>query len=143
MGKYRILSEQFEAFQEYLRDEEREQSTIEKYLRDVREFAAWLSGGEALRERVTAWKEHLLSQNFRPETINGKLSALNKFFAFLGWEDCRVKYLKIQRRLFRGTEKELTKEEYLRLLETADALGKKRLTLLIKRSVLQASGHQK
>ena len=132
MGKYRILSEQFEAFQEYLRDEEREQSTIEKYLRDVREFAMWLAGGEVTKERVAAWKEYLTAQNLRPETINGKLSALNKFFAFLGWEDCRVKYLKIQRRLFRSTEKELTKEEYLRLLETADASGKKRLALLIE-----------
>lgn len=132
MGKYVIVTEQFEAFEEYLRNEERERSTTEKYLRDVREFAAWLTGGEAAKERVTAWKEHLTAKGFRPETVNGKLSALNKFFSFLGWEHCRVKYLKIQRRLFRGTEKELTKEEYLRLLETADVLGKKRLALLIE-----------
>ena len=56
MGKYVIVTEQFEAFEEFLRNEERERSTTEKYLRDVREFAAWLAGGEAAKERVTAWR---------------------------------------------------------------------------------------
>ena len=48
------------------------------------------------------------------------------------WPECRAKYLKIQRKMFRSPEKELTKTEYLRLLETADALGKARLGLLIE-----------
>ena len=60
------------------------------------------------------------------------MSALNKFFVFMRWLECRIKYLKIQKKLFRGTEKELTKGEYVRLLETADALRKNRLALLIE-----------
>lgn len=43
-----------------------------------------------------------------------------------------MKYLKIQRKMFRSPERELAKGEYLRLLETADALGKVRLRLLIE-----------
>ena len=43
-----------------------------------------------------------------------------------------MKYLKIQRKLFRGTERELTKAEYIRLLETANSGGKVRLALLIE-----------
>ena len=51
---------------------------------------------------------------------------------FMGWQELRIKYLKIQRKLFRGTEKELTREEYMRLIETAGDFGKARLALLIE-----------
>ncbi|MCI8479242.1 MAG: tyrosine-type recombinase/integrase [Oscillospiraceae bacterium] len=127
-----LEKKQLEKFYDYLLAEEREPSTIEKYLRDAREFMVWLAGEAVAKERVSAWKEHLKYQRFQPETINGKLSALNKLFRFLGWEDCRVKYLKIQRRLFRSTEKELTKDEYVRLLDTAQDLGRERLALLME-----------
>ena len=68
----------------------------------------------------------------RPRTVNAMLIALNRFFAFLGWQDCRVKLLKVQRRLFRSAEKDLSREEYLRLIETAQAEGKERLALLME-----------
>ena len=83
-------------------------------------------------ETVTGWKRYLYAEGYKPETINSKLSALNKFFSFMGWPELRTRYLKIQRKLFRGTEKELTKEEYTHLLETANRLGKPRLALLIE-----------
>ncbi len=67
-----------------------------------------------------------------PVTINAKLSALNGLFYFLGWEDCRVKFLKIQRRLFREERRELTRGEYDRLLETARSMGRERLALLME-----------
>ena len=131
MGK-RIITEQLAVFRGYLREEEREQSTIEKYLRDIRAFAIWAGEREISKELSAAWKEHLKLECYAPETINSKLSALNKFLLFLGQEDCRVKYLKIQRKLFRSTEKELTREEYLRLIETARDQGKERLSLLME-----------
>ena len=127
-----LKEEKLMAFRLYLREEEREEGTIEKYLRDIRAFAVWAGGREVNKELTASWKEHLKGEGFQPETVNGKLSALNKFLRFLGWEDCRVRYLKIQRRLFRSTEKELTKEEYVRLLETADTQGKTRLALLME-----------
>lgn len=127
-----LKEEQLTRFRTYLLEEEREAATIEKYLRDIRIFAAWAGCREIHKELTASWKEHLKKEGFQAETINGKLSALNKFFRFLGWEECRVKYLKIQRRLFRSRERELTREEYLRLLETAEALGRTRLALLIE-----------
>ena len=138
MGKHIITGEQFAVFRGFLREEEREQGTIEKYLRDIRIFAVWAGEREINKELTASWKEHLKAEGFRPETINGKLSAVNKFFRFLGWEDCRVKYLKIQRRLFRRADKNLTKEEYKRLVETADSSGKERLALLME--VICATG---
>ena len=129
----RILTmNQFELFQQHLVGEEREQSTIEKYMREVRLFQTWLMERSVTTEIVASWKSYLRTEGYQPETINSKLSALNKFFRFLGWMECRIKYLKIQRKLFRGTERELTKAEYIRLLETANRGGKVRLALLIE-----------
>ena len=128
----KIGAGQLAAFRRWLLEEEREPATIEKYLREVRAFAAWLEGAPVTKEGATAWKARLTASGFQPGTVNGKLSALNKFFAFLGWSDCRVKYLKIQRRVFRSSERELSREEYARLLETARALGRERLALLIE-----------
>ena len=132
MKNYILTNRQIVSFRRHLTQEEREQSTIEKYVRDVKLFEAWLSGRRVTAEIVTDWKDYLRTKGYKPETINAKLSALNKFFAFMRWLECRIKYLKIQKRLFRGTEKELTKGDYVRLLETADTLRKNRLALLIE-----------
>lgn len=124
--------EQIREFSRYLREEERETATIDKYSRDVKDFFIWLKDREISRERMGDWRGYLLQAGRKPVTINGKLSALNKFFSFLGRNDCRIKYLKIQRRLFRSTEKQLSKQEYIRLMETAHSLGRERLALLME-----------
>ena len=124
--------EQIREFSRYLREEERETATIDKYSRDVKDFFIWLKDREISRERMGEWRGYLLQAGRKPVTINGKLSALNKFFSFLGRNDCRIKYLKIQRRLFRSTEKQLSKQEYIRLMETAHSLGRERLALLME-----------
>lgn len=127
-----ITAEQVESFYQHLREDEREPATIRKYLRDVAEFAAWTEGKPVCKEAVIRWKEHLQRSGQQPVTVNGKLSALNRFFAFAGWPDCRVKHLRIQRRMFRSTARDLTREDYTRLVETAQALGRDRLALLIE-----------
>ena len=60
------------------------------------------------------------------------LVSLNRFFGFLGWYDCQVKTLRIQRRLFREDSKELTREEYARLVSAAQSSGRERLVLLLE-----------
>ena len=127
-----INQAQLTAFERHLRLEEREPGTIEKYLRDVRAFAVWLGGEPLDKEAVVAWKEHLLASGYAPSTINSMLIAVNRFFHFQHWEELRVKTVRVQRRIFRSRERELTKEEYVRLLETAHALGRERLALLME-----------
>ena len=119
-------------FEEYLIQEEREKATIGKYLRDAECFLVWLGNRELSKKQVVLWKEELTEKQYSPITINGKLAAINKFLLFLGKSEYRVKYLKIQRRLFRSTERDLTKEEYTRLVETAFSDGKERLALLME-----------
>lgn len=78
------------------------------------------------------WKERLLRAGLSPATINAKLSAVNGLFRFLGWEDCRLRFFRVQRRLFRQPEKELTQQEYRRLTKAARASGQLRLELLMQ-----------
>ena len=129
----RYLSEgQTAAFARALRAAERSPGTIEKYLRDVCQFAAWTGGGAVSREGAAAWRDGLLERGYAPVTVNSMVAAVNQFFTFLGWEDCKVKALKIQRRLFRDDRRELTREEFQRLLDAAHGLGRERLALLLE-----------
>ncbi len=132
MDNYILTMNQFGLFQQHLAEEERELGTIEKYMREVKKFALWQGRRKVTKETVSEWKEQLRTAGYKPETVNGKLSAVNKFLSCMGWGECCVKYLKIQRRLFRSTGRELTKDEYTRLVETAQSLGKTRLALLIE-----------
>ena len=132
MGQHRITVQQIAAFESYLKREERSAGTIENYLRRVREFTAWLNGEEVDKERAGAWKLHLMSMGRSSGTINGALVAVNQFFKFLGWQECVVKGLRIQRKLFRDDRRELTRNEYERLLAAAHGLGRERLALLME-----------
>ena len=120
------------AYRHHLLLEEKSSLTIEKYLRDVRAFAVWLNGRIVTKETAAGWKEHLLDRHYAPVIINSMLAAINAFFRFVGWEDCRVKFLKIQRRMFREASRELSREEYDCLLSTAHTLGRDRLALLME-----------
>lgn len=127
-----ISSRLLEDFWARLRAEERAQSTIEKYQRDILSFCRYLEGQAVSKERAVGWKERLLRAGLSPATINAKLSAVNGLFRFLGWEDCRLRFFRVQRRLFRQPEKELTQQEYRRLTKAARASGQLRLELLMQ-----------
>ncbi len=132
MEKCQLTVEQIASYGQFLYREERSPGTIEKYLRDINTFVQWLGDRDVTKELTATWKSCLLEQGYAPVTINSMLSALNGLFKFLGWNECRVKLLKIQRRLFRDTNRELTRSEYDRLLATAKELGRDRLALLIE-----------
>ena len=132
MRNRKLKAEMVAAYDRYLCLEERAPGTREKYLRDIRQFAAWLDGRTVTKELAVAWKEYLLSQQYALSTINGVLAALNGLFCFFGWNECRVKPLKRQRSVFRSGERELTRGEYLRLLDTAKRAGNERLYLVME-----------
>ena len=127
-----VISAQLAAYAAHLREEECSRGTIEKYLRDVRTFAQWLGTRELTKETAVEWKEQLSAKGYAPVTINSMLSALNGFFTFIGRGDCHVKFLKIQRRMFRAESKALTREEYMRLVSAAEARGDARIALLLE-----------
>ena len=132
MKDHHVPQEHLSAFARRLAEEERSAGTVEKYLRDAGAFLEWLAGAPVSREAVTGWKAHLVRSGYRPATINSMLAALNAFLRFIGLEDCRVRALRVQRRLFQSEERELSRQEYQRLLDTARTLGRDRLALVME-----------
>ena len=132
MKNRQLTQQQIRAYARHLQLGEKSSATMEKYLRDIRAFACWLDGRDISKELTAEWKSHLVSQGYAPTTVNAMLSALNSLLDFLGLVECRVKFLKIQRRLFRDAGRELTKDDYQRLLNTAHKLGQERLGLLVE-----------
>ena len=133
MMKGKILTEEMaKAFEKYLRREEKSENTVKKYLRDVRAFAAYLNGAEVTKETVITFKSKLLGESYSVRSINSMLASLNGLFSFLGWEDCRVKSVKLQRQIYCPEEQELTKAEYMRLVNTAKQKGNERLNLILQ-----------
>lgn len=116
----RILSEEtvFD-FHEYLVLEEKSTATVEKYLRDVRAFHLFLDGQPVTKEQMMAYKKSLLERGYAVNSINSMLASLNSLLAYLGWTDCKVKNVKTQHKTYCTEDKELTKSEYLRLLDAA------------------------
>ncbi len=132
MGTYRLTGELIQQFQRNLWEEERSPGTVEKYLRDLENFRTWLDKRPINREAGTAWKSSLLARGLSPATVNTMITALNTFFRFAGWEELRVKSLRLQRQPFRKEERELSRQEYRRLLEAAQKSGRTRLLLLME-----------
>ena len=132
MEEKHITPELIAAYAAHLRRAERSAGTVENYLRHARALARWLDGAPVTKERAAGWKEHLLGEGYAPATINAMLAAVNGLFSFLGWGGLRVKFLKLQRQLFRDAARELTRPEYERLLSAAQAQGQERLALLME-----------
>ena len=126
----RIDPARLTAFQAELLRKEYSVGTAENYLRAVRAFARW-SGGAVERGLVLTWKAQLTAQ-YAPATVNAMLAGINRFFAFMGWPECKVKALRLQRRSFREAERELDRGEYRALVRTARTLGRERLALVME-----------
>ena len=126
----RIDPARLTAFQAELLRKEYSVGTAENYLRAVRAFARW-SGGEVERGLVLTWKAQLTAR-YAPATVNAMLAGINRFFAFMGWPECKVKALRLQRRSFREAERELDRGEYRALIRTARTLGRERLALVME-----------
>lgn len=133
MDGHCLTNEQILAFSTAFFQAERSQATVEKYLRSVRTFSLFLDGRPVTKDTVLAWKKYLQrEENYSPSTINASLAALNYLFNFLGWADCRTHYLKIQRRLFRETGRELDRADYEKLIAAALGLGRERIALVME-----------
>ena len=115
----------------YLREEEKSKATPEKYLRDVTAFLLWLDGEEADKSKVLSYKDYLI-EKYAPASVNSVLSSLNSFFDYCNRYELKVKTLKIQRRIFSDSKKELTKEEYRKLLVAAKSRENMKLYYLMQ-----------
>lgn len=116
MGDRILTRQHLHAFSEYLRQEEKSNATCQKYLRDAENLLRFLNGKPVTREVIAAWKEALVRNGYAARSVNSMLASVNSLLSFLSWQDCRVKNLRLQRQTYCAEGKELTRAEYLRLL---------------------------
>ena len=130
MKRLKLTENHIKKFENYLIKEEKSSATIEKYLRDINAFFAF-SGSEIDKNTVIAYKNKITSE-YAPRSVNSMLASINAFFTFLGWNELKVKALKLQQQIYCPEEKELTKAEYVRLCKTAERNGNERLSLILQ-----------
>lgn len=130
MGK-NIQFDKIIEFELYLKNEEKSIATIEKYIRDVKCFAKFADNSDISKQTVLEYKKKL-GESYAATSANSMIAALNSFLRFCGWHDLCVKQFKIQRQAYCTEEKELSRAEYISLLEAANANNNKRLNLIIQ-----------
>lgn len=118
MNRNMEYQDQLDKYIKYLIEEEKSRATVEKYMRDVRLFLAYLGNREINKETVIDYKQKLV-KTYAPASVNSMLVPLNGFLRFCNMPECCVKRLRIQRQIFQNEERELRKEEYQRLVKAA------------------------
>lgn len=132
MNGYALAADALAGFREHLILQEKSSATIEKYCRDAGDFLRFVKKNEITKETVIAYKQKLLEENYAVSSINSMLASVNCLLDFLGFRELRVKTVKMQRKIFCPEEKELTKEEYIRLVNAANRKGSERLCLILQ-----------
>ncbi len=127
----KLTVELINQFRNYLVNEEKSQATLEKYIRDITTFMAWLAGRMVDKAIVIEYKNTII-ESYAPTSANSMLSSINSFFMYMEWYDCKVKTFKIQKQIFANKDKELTKNDYEKLLRAAKSKNNEKLYLLMQ-----------
>lgn len=130
-GKRVITSRLIRDYCTWLNNCERSKETIRKYEYQLLQFKEFAEDQPVTKQMVILWKG-ILRETMAPVTVNGTLAALNGFFKYCGWEDCKARFLKIGNHAFCPESRELTKAEYQRLVEASIANGNERLAMLLE-----------
>ena len=131
--KKRVLSQSWlDEYMQWLQTEEKSCATIGKYKRDVLYFYEFVGKNSITKEDVLLYKQWLVDNHYAPSSINSMLASVNSLFMFLGWSECRVKTMRVQRQTYCPESKELSKEEYVKLIWAARRSGNKRMELLLQ-----------
>ena len=127
-----ITTEVITSFRSYLISEEKSEFTVDKYIRDADAFSAFLSGEPLSKEKVLAYKSYLMEcGKFADSSINSMISSIRALLKFIGRSDCAVSNLRIQELPFNPEEKNLTQDEFERLLDAAKDNRRLHLLLLV------------
>ncbi len=114
-----------------LQEDEKSKATILKYVHDLNMAAAYFNGRELTKTDIISWKDTLIGK-YAAATVNSILAALNGFLKHMGWNDLTVKPLKIQKAMFLEENRELTRDEYERLVHAAESAGNRRLSMVVQ-----------
>ncbi len=129
--EYEITAEDLESYRNNMLENEKSTATIEKYIRDILAFCRWNHNQSINRIQILEWKQYLVSL-YAVSSVNSMLAALNGYFRFKGWEQLRVKPVRQQKQLYRETERDISRCEYMQLLQEAGKCGDERLKLVME-----------
>ena len=115
----------------HLQEQERSAHTIRKYAHDLTALLAHLNGEPLTKTALIGWKTQLVAK-LAPASVNSMLVAVNGYLGFMGWQDLKIKLLKIQKTVFVDESRELTREEYTRLVHAAKIQENERLALVLQ-----------
>ena len=125
-----ITPEAIRAYLDTLSGRGRRRGTIQVYAARLEALYAGLPPDKRISPgTLAAWQETLLAQGYSPGTVNTHLSAANGLLDYLGRRDLQ---LVGQLEPEPAVRPELTRAEYLRLLQAARSLEKERTYLLVK-----------
>lgn len=131
MSEQRIGMQVMEEFRQYLVLEEKSKATIDKYMRDIVKFLDYMNDDLMTKERIINYKESL-QKNYSARSVNSMLAALNSFFRWMDHPEFLVKQLKIQQQAFCMEDRELSRQEYFRLVKAAKRSGNSRLEMILQ-----------
>ncbi len=131
MRKRTITNSAIKAFEKHLKDDEKSENTVVKYLHDLYYFLNFTQGKPIDKAMLLEYKA-LLGEQYALTSANSMIAAVNAFLHFMGWLDCCIKQFKVQKKAFCSEDKELTKAEYIRLVNTAKEEGNERLNLILQ-----------
>ena len=127
-----IEEETLKQYRIYLAEREKSIATIDKYLRDIRTFLQWMGEDRSVtKEKVIAYKAWL-QERYKTSSVNSMLVALNGFLDFMGKAQNRVKTVKVQKQMFRSSEKEMSRAEYRKLIDKAYRMGREQTALIME-----------
>lgn len=118
-------------YAKHLLEEERAQTTVQKYIRDVRVFQNFVQNAPITKAALIEWKRQL-TESHAPASVNSMLAAVNGLLTFLDRRDLTVKPLRIQKTLFLDEKKELSRQDYCRLVKAAERRENERLCLVMQ-----------
>lgn len=108
-------------------------NTVEKYVRDVMKFLEFSrQTGPVTDHACVARYRACLVENYKPASVNSMLAALNSYLEFTDRKEWCVSLLRIQREMFLDEARELTREEYWRLVDQARQDGNTRLYYMLQ-----------
>ena len=131
MKRQKLQETMIPPYETALREAEKSAATMEKYLHHVRQFVAHDAGRRIDKALVLEYKTRL-GKLYAPSSANAALAAVNGFLRFWGFESCCVRPFKVQKKLYCPEEKELSREEYIRLVRVAKEKSSERLALLLE-----------
>ena len=127
-----------EGFKEYLIERENSAATVQKYMTDIRTFYRFLGRDKRGDKQCRIDKQHLIGyktwllDHYAVSSANSMIAALNQFLVYAGAGLLRLRRIRVQRQLFAVQEKEMSREEYRKLIAAANTKGKQMLALLIE-----------